>query len=303
MAIIPALNVGTYATRSIYVTPAEFKAAPTGVDVSQLIPGDNNAAHQLQALVMQLQRASAVADRMCKKVLAATLDTQAGVYRVQNDRSLGPVIKVPLDFIPVTAVSAVSVGANPAALSPLTDLSNVWISKKTATIPLTGNAISSGPGSASRWTGERYATVQYVNGWANTTLSAGAAAGATSITVTSPLGIMPGQQINLVNTNNAEVVTISPTWVPANTGANVAIPVTAPIVGTYAAGDSVTAMPQDIKEAVILIAKSLIKTRGSESIVIASTTSQPEHVSGVESGVTSDMEMAEYLLADYVRAV
>jgi len=49
-------------------------------------------------------------------------------------------------------------------------------------------------------------------------------------------------------------------------------------VGTYAAADTVTAFPQDIKQAVILIAKSLIKTRGSESITIASVTSQPDHI-------------------------
>lgn len=302
MAIVPALNVGTYATRSIYVTPAEFKAAPTGVDVSQLIPGDNNAAHQLAALVMQLQRASGVADKICRKVLAATVDTQAGFYRVQRDRNLGPVIKVPLDFIPVTAVSAVSVGSTASALAQLTDLSNVWISKKVATIPVFGNGSNTGPSSFSRATSDLFATVQYVNGWANTTLTASASPGATSITVASPLGIMAGQQINLVNTNNSEVVTVSPTWTPTITGNGVAIPITGAVVGTYAAADTVTAMPQDIKQAVILIAKSLIKTRGSESIVIASTTSQPEHVTGLESGVTSDMEMAEYLLSDYVRA-
>lgn len=298
MAIVPALNTGTYATRSIYVTPAEFKAAPTGVDVSQLIPGDNNAAHQLAALVMQLQRASATADRICRKVLAATVDTQAGFYRVQRDRNLGAVIKVPLDFIPVTAVSAVSVGSTPSALAPLTDLTNVWIGKKVATIPVFSNGAPVGP---SRATGDLFATVQYVNGWANTTLTAPASPGATSITVASPLGIMAGQQINLVNTNNAEVVTISPAWVPQITGSNVAIPLTGSVVGTYAAADTVTAMPQEVKQAVILITKSLIMTRGTEALEIPST-GQATHTNGGEPSVATDMEFAEFLLSDYVRA-
>lgn len=295
--VVPAPNVTTYATRSIYVSPAEFKAAPTGMDVTQLVPG-GNPAQQAAALVMQLQRASGVADKICRKVLGATLDTQAGSYRVQNDPNLGLVIRVPLDFTPIVAVAGASVGTTPAAMGALTDLSNVWISKKTATIPLAGTSVTGFHGAS----GKRFASVQYVNGWVNTTLYAPASPGAVAVTVTSTLGIMPGQQLNLVNTNNSETVTVDPAYIPSNTATNALIPVTAPVVGTYAAGDTVTNMPQEIKQAVILIAKSLIKTRGSESIVIASTTSQPDHVQGVESGVTSDMEMAEYLLEDYKRS-
>lgn len=294
--VVPAPNVTTYATRSIYVSPAEFKAAPTGMDVSQLIPG-GNPAQQAAALVMQLQRASGVADKICRKVLGATLDTQAGSYRVQNDPNLGPVIRVPLDSTPIVAVAGASVGTTPAAMTALTDLSNVWISKKTATIPL-GNS-TTGFQSAQ---GKRFASVQYINGWVNTTLYALAKPGDVAVTVTSTLGIMPGQQLNLVNTSNSETATVDPAYIPSNTATNALVPITTPVVGTYAAGDTVTNMPQEIKQAVILIAKSLIKTRGSESIVIASTTSQPDHVQGVESGVTSDMEMAEYLLEDYKRS-
>ncbi|MDQ0241166.1 hypothetical protein [Arthrobacter bambusae] len=299
--VVPAPNVTTYASRSIYVSPSEFKAAPTGVDVSQLIPGDNNQAHQLNALVMQLQRASAVADKICNKVLGATMDTQAGYYRVQNDPGLGPVIRVPLNFTPIIAVAGVSVGTTPSTMAPVTDLTNLWIGSKAVTVPIGGTGPSPSP-FQSRSSGKRYTTVTYLNGWANTTLQANAAANATSITVTAALGIMPGQQLNLMNTNNSEIVTVDPSYIPSNAAVNVLVPLTAPIVGTYTAGDTVTNMPQEIKQAVILIAKSLIKTRGSESIVIASTTSQPEHIQGLESGVTSDMEMAEYLLSAYVRA-
>lgn len=295
--VVPAPNVTTYATRSLYVTPAEFKAAPTGMDVTQLVPG-GTPQQQAAALVMQLQRASGVADKICRKVLGATLDTQAGSYRIQNDRSLGAVIRVPLDFTPIVAVAGASIGNTPAAMSTVTDLSNVWIGKKAVTITLGGNTFN-GP---SRWSGQQFASVQYINGWVNTTLSAPAAPGAVAITLTAALGVMPGQQLNLVNTSASEIVTVDPAYIPSNTATNVLIPLTTPVVGTYAAGDTVTNMPQEIKQAVILIAKSLIKTRGSESIVIASTTSQPEHVNGVESGVTSDMEMAEYLLEDYKRS-
>lgn len=299
--VVPALNVSTYATRSLYVTPAEFKAAPTGMDVSQLIPG-GTPAQQAAALVMQLQRASGVADKICRKILGATLDTQAGYYRIQQDPGLGQVIKVPLDFTPIVAVAGVSMGSTPSNLSTVTDLTNIWISKKTVVVPVGGSGPSSmGPLFAS-YSGKRFATVQYVNGWANTTLYTAAKAGDVSVTLTNVLGVMPGQQLNLVNTNNSEIVTVSPSYIPSNTATNVPVPLVSPVVGAYSAGDTATNMPQEIKQAVILIAKSLIKTRGSESIVLASVSSQPDHVNGVESGVTSDMEMAEFLLSDYVRA-
>ncbi|WP_284984294.1 hypothetical protein [Arthrobacter sp. efr-133-TYG-118] len=290
--VIPAPNVATYASRSIYVTPSEFRNAPTGVDVSQLIPGDSNQTHQAAALVMQLQRASAVADRICRKVLGATLDTQAGYYRVQNVDGVGPALKVPLDFTPIIAVCGASAGPTPSSMAAVTDLSNVWIGKKAVTIPV----------GASRCAGKQYATVSYLNGWANTTLQAAAVPAAVSITVTTALGIMPGQQLTLLNTSNSEIVTVDPAYIPSNTATNVLIPVTTPIVGTYAAGDTVTNMPGEIKQAVILIAKSLILTRGSDAIEIASTNAQPTHMSGVEPAVASDLEFAEFLLSDYIRA-
>jgi len=186
----------------MYVTPREFRSAPTGVDVSQLVPG-GDAPTNAAALVMQLQRASAYADNFCQKVLAATVDTQAGQYRVQRD-AMGPVIKVPLNFTPIVAVSGVSVGDTPSAVAPLTDLSNIWIGPKTVTVPILG----SGSPFAS-FSGRKYATVEYVNGWANTALTAGANPGAMSITVASALGVMPGQQLNIQNATQAETVTVA----------------------------------------------------------------------------------------------
>jgi hypothetical protein len=153
-----------------------------------------------------------------------------------------------------------------------------------------------------RYSGKQFATLTYVNGWANTTLYANAAAGASSITLTNVLGVMPGQQLNLMNTNNSEIVTVDPSYIPSNAATDVLVPLTAPIVGTYTAGDTATAMPQEIKQAVILIAKSLILTRGSDAIEIAAINSQPTHSNSEFPGVSSDMEFAEFLLSDYIRA-
>lgn len=288
--VIPAPNVATYSTRKTYVTPAEFKAAPTGVDVSQLVPGGDQTKNAA-ALVMQLQRASAYADNFCQKVIAATVDVQAGQYRVQRDKALGAVIKIPLDNTPVIAISDIRIGRTPSAIALQPTPANLWIGRKVATIPVNAD-----------YGDHLFAQISYVNGWANTALTAAAAPGALSLTVASSLGIMPGMQLNIQSPNNAETLTVDMSYIPSNLAINTLVPVTTPIVGTYGIGDTVTAFPQDIKQAVILIAKSLIKTRGSESIVISSTTSQPDSIDKLEHGVSSDMDMALDLLAPYRRS-
>ena len=297
MAVNP--TAPTYPSRSPYVSVWEFKNAPTGVDTSQLVPG-GTAPQQTAALVLQLSRASAAADNICQKVLAATVDTQFGHYRVRHDTWLGPVLNVPLDYVPIVGVSAVSVGWMPNSLTALTDLSNVAIRKKTALIPFAPPGVSSGPvvtGFADR----AWAQVQYVNGWANTALTA-APSGA-NISVSNPLGIVPGQQLVLANSTQSETVTVAATWVPTATVGTATVPLASAPVGSYASGDTCTALPQDIKQAVILIAKALIKTQASQSYTIPVLGGEPGQPTTLGPGVSSDYDAAIDLLAPYRRAV
>src|SRR6476660_2780256 len=94
----PALApyVPTYATRVPYLTAEEYLAAPTGVDPSALIPGGSANAN-LAALTTVIRKASNYADSLCYQVLAATLDTQVGEYRIRPDCT----IRVKLDYSPV----------------------------------------------------------------------------------------------------------------------------------------------------------------------------------------------------------
>jgi hypothetical protein len=287
-------TVATYSTRTMYVTPNEFLNAPTGVDTNNLVPGD--LAKSKQALVMQLQRASAAVDNLCQKVIAATVDTESGFYRVGNHPALGPVLRVPLKYTPIIQVAAVKVGPTPAGLSTITDLSNIAYGPKVVTIPLVGATPS-----LTGWTGQQHAVVSYVNGWANTALTSTAATGATTLNVASALGIAPGMQLNVQSATAAETVTVDASFVPTVSGINVAVPITTPLVGAYAVGDTVTAFPQDIKEATILLAKAFIKTRGSAAVVLSSLSGQPGHADQLETGVASDLDLARMLLEPFKR--
>jgi hypothetical protein len=302
VALVVNPTAPTYPTRSLYVAPWEFLNAPTGVDTTQLVPGGTTQANQA-ALVLQLTRASALADNLCQKVLAATVDTQYGRYRVQADSWLGPVVKVPLDYTPIVAVASVSYGWTPSSLAALSSLADVAIHKKTATIPLAPSNTLSGPLSTS-FGSHAHVSVSYVNGWANTSVNGAVAAGATSVPVASDLGIVPGQQLRLASASNSEVVTVASSYTATANGTATSVPITSGTVGTYASGDTATALPQDIKQAVILLTKALIKTRASQSLELpraGGDTPGPEH--SLSAGVSSDYDLAIELLAPYRRAV
>lgn len=288
MTFVQAPDVGTYSTRTQYLTAREFMAAPTGVSVSQLVP-NGSTAQNMQALEMQIQRASAMADNFCNQVIAATVDTQAGMYTVRPGNGCSAVVRVPLDYSPILGVIGVQIGAQPSTMMALTDYTNVWIGKKVVTIPV------------NVWGDRLFATVQYVNGYANTAITTAGNAGDMFVTVASPLGIMPGQQINVQGATTGETVTVSPTYTPATDGINITVPITTPLVNAYQLGDTVTTFPQDIKQAIILLTKTLILTPGDQAIVIPTYTGQPTHSQALAPSVSDDLSMAWDMLAPYRR--
>jgi hypothetical protein len=257
-----APTVSTYAYRTPYLTPGEYQNAPTGVDSSNLIPG-GTMAQQTAALAQAVVRASAWADTICKKILAATRDTQAGRFRVFRDGTL----RIPVDFTPLIAVAAASVGDSPSQIAALADLSVLELGDKVVTLPAFGSssALSTCYGRAA--SGTRYAQLTYVNGYANTGVTAAAASGATSVTVANPLAIFPGMTMTLIDGGSTELVTVSPAFVPTVTVAPTAIPLTAALGPGHTANAVLSALPGEIKEAVILLTSAVIKTgRGAESV-------------------------------------
>ncbi|MGN6607968.1 MAG: hypothetical protein ACTHMS_13275 [Jatrophihabitans sp.] len=286
-----------YASTQPYITVAEFLAQPTGVDVSQLIPGANAAANAA-ALATQIRKASSYADSLCYQVLAATLDMQSGEYRVWRDGT----IRVPLDNSPVVEISNVAVGYRAGQLSALTDLSGVWLDKKIARIPVAGTSIpyASG-GGATAASGRVFAQVQYVNGYANTILAADAAQGDQSVTVSSALGVFPGMPLGVYDDNAAtsEQIVVASTYTQGST----TVPLATPLQFAHASGTSVSALPQAIKLAVTALTSHLIKTRGAESIALSGVSGGPAEVEKTEPGATEEYEMAVDLLHPFRRVI
>ena len=280
---------------SPYLTVEEFKQAPTGVDTNLV---RNDAGASRAELQNTIARASSWADQICNQVLAATPDTEAGRVWLTRDGT----VRIHPRQTPVLELTAFSYGDTPGNLLPLTTLTSVWVEATQIVVPLSSfNGTFSGPlqfgPQASN--GPLYAQWSYVAGWPNTTLAATATAGATSITVTNPVGILPGLTwLTIYDGAQTETVQVAATYTPGST----TIPLAAALTENHGtAGVSVSALPPAVKQAVILLTAALIKTRGAAALVMGSPRGTPEKRPQGESGSDEDIDTAEWLLSAFKR--
>jgi hypothetical protein len=188
-------------------------------------------------------------------------------------------------------------------VTAVTDLTGVWPGQKVITIPISGLTTTpvgtvayptAGAGSGRVW-----GAVEYVNGYANATLSVAAAAGATSITPTDVLAVYPGLQLAIYDTTSghSETVTVASTYVP---GAAV-VTLAAALQFAHVAGTAVSALPPAVRQAVVSLTSALIKRRGGESIVLSAIQEEPSRKTIGEPGMTADEEHAYRILAPFRR--
>ena len=247
-----------------YITTQEYRLAPTGVDVSSLVRGD--AAGTEAMLARQVARASAWVDVICGQTLTARTDTQLGRYRCDREGNL----QVFPRFSPVLAVTAFSYGTTPANMTSLSDLSQIWVEDTEFQVPMGSSAMftSAGPlqfGPSIRPGGVVRALYSYVAGFSNTTLSSAASAGATSISVANALGILPGlTQLSITDGAQSEVVSVDPSYTLGSS----TVPLASPLAFSHQQiGVSVTALPESVREATILLTSTLIQTRGAVAVI------------------------------------
>lgn len=252
--------VTTYTTETPYITEAEFLAAPTALEVTDLIPGGSQAA-QDRAITDTILRASSWVDRICEQVLSATVDIERGEYRVDRKGY----VNVPLKFKPVLEVQAVRLGPRVSQMVSMTDFSDVDVRRNSVKIPVWNLALPSNSFPSSIALGDRVVVdVTYVNGWANTFLATTAAIGQLQLTVSKGLGIYPGSLLTISDGVSTEQVTVAASYVAGST----TVPLTSALVHDHAVGVSVNNMPSRVKQATILLTTVLIQTRGSDAIIL-----------------------------------
>ena len=292
-----AINPTTNSNSIPYLTIQEYKDAPTGVDIDNLVFNSIDPEAQDKELANVISRASSWIDTYCNQVLGATLETETQRTRVSSNGSL---IFHPR-YSPIVSLNSLQYGTDPQTLYTLTDPSVCWLENQQVIFPYamwSSTMTSQGPvqfgypGITGAITFLKYS---YVSGFTNTLLDANNTIGQTSITVKSSMGIIVGQELTIYDGLYTERVTVSSNW----NGTNV-IALTAPLVYAHTAGVSVSALPPSIKEAAILVTTSFLKVRGDNSLVMGVGT-LPSQAAPGNQNIGTELAMAQELLKPYRR--
>ena len=276
-----------------YLTVAEYKQAPTGVDVDDFVGGGSIGLNDPE-LTNVIARASSWMDAHCGQVLGATQDTESFRARISRDGFL----RVHPRYWPIISVVSASFGGSPSLMSAL-DVSTAWLEPMAVVFSLSYGSSFSGQLQFSRvmsFTQEQFVTMTYVNGYANTVLTAPQGL-VTTMNVSDTTGFQPGMSFRIYDGINSELVKVSSTYVPT-TGAG-AVSLSAACSFTHATGTSVSALPPAVKQAAISMVNVILKSRGNSALVMGSLT--PGQIQAHNPAVANDYEMACSLLAPYRR--
>ena len=253
-----------------YITPGEYWTASTAVDTTTLAPGGGPAQNQA-VLINKIAAASGWANRLCQQTLAATVDneTSPGPLRVHPDGT----VHVNVKYWPVLQVNSFQVGWRPSQMSSIPNPQDMWMEGRTTMcVPVWGITPGPGPGwfPSTRVGGRLFCQWQYVNGWPNALLTANTAIGATVIPVSNTLGFYVGRQYKLFDVVSGNPETFMCTAVTPGVSLGCTPLKVAHTVPTSPDGVAVSAMPDEMRQAIVFLTSQLIKARGAEAIVLAS---------------------------------
>lgn len=304
MAGFPFVNPQSIAllNRASYLTVSQFKDAPTALDLSNLVPDGTQLDNDV-AIAELLGRASSAIDSYVYPdgtggTLAASIDTDETSVRPQDGYL--PLI---CRFKPVIMITALSAGPTPSQLQPLGDQSvadiEVGESMRVIYVPVAG--LSAGNVFGGLATGRRgrvRVRWSYVSGYPHGLLAADVAADATTIELTSTLGMQTGTPLDIYDGGKTETVTVaevvSPTEISLVAGCKYshAVPEAPDAV-------AVSALPGSILQASILAASSFVKERGDNAFVLPDSPSALAQIAKGGGGGADDAARCMALLQPF----
>lgn len=255
-----------------YLTVAEYKNAPTAVDISNLVVGGNQRAQDAELANIILRASSYLDEYLNQNLVATTIqETQRTRVTPQGWISLHP------NNAPVVALTSFSFGVNPLMLNAIPDCSQTWFDGQQIIIPISSMSFSSQGPLAFSWAAPNSAQIfcnyTYIAGFVNTTC-VGVPAEST-VVVDSPDGILAGETYRIYDGNNTETVTVDSSYVFGSS----TVPLTRPL--TYAHTNvAFSNMPDAIKQATIIMTTAFIKMRGDQAMMLAMTTRPSGTVQG-----------------------
>jgi hypothetical protein len=264
------VTTDTFSEQS-YLTVQEYKNAPTSIDYDNLVVGGNATAQDAE-LKNVILRASSYMDEYLNQNVVANRATETQRVRLNNS---GYIALHP-NQSPIISLESFYYGGAPTNLVALPDPSQCWFEEQQILVPLSQMATtysSAGPlafGPGIGGSQQIFTKYTYVAGFANTTVVSGTA-GASTIVVADPIGIIPGEMLRISDGASSETVYVSSTY----TYGSATITLVSPLVYTHAAGAAIGNLPNAIKQACILITTAFIKIRGDNSLTMNITT-QPQ---------------------------
>jgi hypothetical protein len=258
-----------------YITVAEYKAAPTAIDYDNLVVGGNAAAQDAE-LANVILRATSFMDEYLNQNLNASTQVENQRARFNGN---GYLIIHPNNN-PVISLQSMSYGTDPNNLVALGDPSKCWFEDQQIIAPLSQLATtysSQGPLSFGTGTPRQQVFVRfnYTSGYVNN-LIASATAAATSMTVQTADGIVPGMQLRIYDGASSERITVASNYTYGST----TVPLASALAYSHSSGVTFGNLPQTIKEACILITTAFIKIRGDNSLTMNVTTQPNGNVAG-----------------------
>ena len=261
---------------SPYLTIAEYKNAPTSIDINNLVIGGNQQAQDAE-LARVILRASSFLDEYLNQNLAAQTytETQRTRFTTEGFVSLHP------NNSPVISLQAFQYGSDPNNLQTLSDPSVSWFENQQIVIPLSQLSLTYSSQGPLQFTGAGsnyyriFTKYTYTAGYVNNPIAT-ATAGATSMTVSDATGIVAGGIYRIYDGANSETITVGSGYVYGST----TVPLASALAYTHAAGVTFGNLPTAIKQATILVTTAFLRVRGDSSMTMAITTFPQSNIGG-----------------------
>lgn len=252
-----------------YLTQAELLEAPTGIEWGSIpVEGSEDTPAQTAAIANILARATGWVDKDAEQKLSATLDTET--WSIPSKRAwfdgTGKLCVYPY-YSPVIAVSGMAFSYDRVTTTPLVWNVRIPQSSHKAKFeliqPPNWHWSYAGASYGSPWDTEGEISFNYANGYPNCFLLAGVTAGAVALSVDDPTGILPGTQLTIFDGLTEETITVLGIVGPA-------IVPTAPLLHAHTAGARVSALPSEVRQAMIWVATELATDSGINKLEMTS---------------------------------
>ncbi len=298
--------------RTPYISPTEYQQAPTAVAVGNLVPGGSNA-EQLAALAAVISRASDWVDTICfhkaDGTLAASPSTESEWIRPKDNGTL----QLLCNYKPILEVDGLAIGLGPSTMQDIGQeaAESLTISGQVITLPGIGfgarGAFTTFFPSRPTSNGKVYVVWVYTNGYPHSALAKAAKAKDKNLEVTPSVpggsavyGVYPDTQLTIHDGANTEVIEVSSvSGLTLNLASALLYAHTLP-----AAPDTtrISAVPWVVEQATISLTSALIKTRGTRSQVMPTTSGggAPAKQAPGMAGMEKDIDLAHELLQPFV---